>query len=304
VLETLTDVRKRLVLIAAVFVLTLCGAALVLCATPATAQAKPTVKSLSFQYKGGVKYATSTFKVDLNHKGGAEKVKVVPFFKGTRSGAKGLKFYIRGKKALTVKGKYASSWFSLHYLRLSKKHEYLLIGTPTKNAFMVSSVTAYELQKGKLVEVGSLSQKWGEIGKPTEVTDVLSATATSVQVVYSYKKSPLGNHQYKLTYTFDPETNTFTLTSKSASVYFGQSTWTATVSAKLYQNAGPASVTNADGTVTKNPVVGKMKKGAKVKKVRVSKDGYVRVTLKSGKTGWFKWAKYKKGKPFKGVKAV
>jgi hypothetical protein len=302
--ETLTNVRKKLVLIAAVFVLALCGAGLVLCATPATAQAKSTVKSLSFKYKGGVKYATSTFKVDLNHKGGAEKVKVVPYFKGTRSGAKGLKFYIHGKKALTVKGKYASSWFSLYYLRLSKKHEYLLVGTPTKNAFMVSSITAYELQKGKLVEVGSLSQKWGKLGKPTEVTDILSATATSVKVVYNYKKSPLGNHQYKLTYTFDSATETFTLTSKSASVYFGSKTWKATVSAKLYRSAGPATVTNSDGTVTKNPVVGKMKKGAKVKKVRVSKDGYVRVTLKSGKTGWFKWAKYKKGKPFKGVKSV
>lgn len=299
-MEAMT-VQRRPVLVGLAAAATLTVALGMGLGAPAQAQAKATSTQLHMEYSNGVKYKTTTFSVDLNGKGGKEKAKVVPISKRTKSGAKGIKVYVQGKKALTLNSKYASARFSLYYVKLSRSREYLAIGQPTSNPYTAGKLALYRYRKGKLTGVADLSRAWGRVGVPSEVTGIAKVTSDSVSVVYSYDKCLLGSQQFAITYKLDAKAGTWSLATRTASVRYAPKSWKATVTRKLYRDAAPAKMVSADGTTTVNPVVATMKKGAKVKSVRVSSAGYVQATLSNGKKGWFAWSKYKKGRPFKGV---
>ncbi len=279
------------------------GAMLVVqAAVPAQAQAS-TCKQLSMKYNAqGVRYVTTSYKVDLDAKAGADSVKFVPTRGRAKNGASGVRVYISGKKALTLKSKHKSARYTFYYLGLTKKRKYLAVGQPTKDPYSVGKMTLYSYKGGKLVEQADLTQKWGVLGKPTMITGVSKAKSKSFKVTYHFSKQTLGDREYQLTYSLDTKTNTWSISTKAASPLYATGKWTSTVKAKLYESAAPKQSVDADGNKTVNNVVATMKKGAKVTQVKVHRDGYIHVKLSNGKSGWFSWKSYKKGKPFKGVR--
>lgn len=290
---------------------------------PQIAHASSYSKELRINMPAGVKYATTTFSADLTHDGKADAVRVVPTMKNTRSGSDGIRVYVKGNKALTVKSGLGNARFSVYYVHMSKKLEFLAIAQPRgkRDAFTPGKLLLYKYSKKKLVQVANLSQKWGAIGTPSH-SAVRSAKKGSVTVTATFEKSPLGARSYLLVYSYDKSAKGFSLATASARPVVAPGHWTASVTRALYKKAAPKKikmvrtvvkdptaesgiepVTTSKTYYVKNKKVATMKKGAKVTAVRVHKDGYVKVKLSNGKSGWFKWAKYKKGKPFKEVGA-
>lgn len=237
----------------------------------------------------GNRFTNATFKgYDITGDGKADSIKFVATGI-SNSFAKTLRVYVNNKLCCTAKGQYGNGFIvgnvTAKYLRMKNGKPFLLLKCDANNGDGSHDVLQY--MNGKLKSVASCTILPEGFGNHRQIDDAV-ASGNTIKVTFHYMTLTAGS--VKMTYDYKLKKGKLTKSSVvSSGLSYYASTSTERGYGQAYVQARKTFKTYASTNLKKAKFKVKTNQQVRITKARfTSKALYLRITTKSGKSGWMR----------------